>query len=270
VLDYEAIVQRNIGILTWEQQERLRRATVAVAGVGGVGAIAAERLARLGIGAIRIADPETYEPSNLNRQLGATTHTIGRDKAEVIGEMLRTINPSLMLTSWSEGISPENVDAFVSGADVVVDEIEHTHLDSVVALYRAAREHDQFVVTAFAIGFGATLLVGDPNGMTLEEYFGIPENANGETLRQFRVPIEKMCPRPPGYADEETSRRIRRGGPPHMPTLSVGCSLAGSLVAAEVASILLGIRKPRVVPSYTAIDLIDQWATFGHLQARGR
>lgn len=212
MIDYEAIVQRNIGILTRDQQDWLRRATVAIAGVGGVGAITAERLARLGIGAIRIADPETYEPSNLNRQLGAATDTLGHRKVEVVGAMLRAINPALNMTCWSEGISADNADAFVSGADAVVDEIEYAYLDRIISLHRAARKRELFTVFALAIGFGASLFVCDPKGMTFEEYLGIPEGADDEALRRFRVPIEKMCPRPPEYADEETSRRIRGGG----------------------------------------------------------
>src|SRR4029077_14670114 len=55
---------RNIGWITEEEQELLRRSTVAIAGCGGTGGVAAELLLRAGIGEIRIADPELFDSSN--------------------------------------------------------------------------------------------------------------------------------------------------------------------------------------------------------------
>ena len=67
---------------------------VLVVGLGGVGGYAAELIARAGIGRMTIVDADTVQPSNINRQLVATTETIGQAKLAVLTERLRSINPS--------------------------------------------------------------------------------------------------------------------------------------------------------------------------------
>ena len=73
--------------------EKLARSRVLVLGLGGVGGAAAEMLARLGVGRLTLADGDVFSPSNLNRQLGALSSTLGRNKAEVWRERCLAINP---------------------------------------------------------------------------------------------------------------------------------------------------------------------------------
>jgi tRNA A37 threonylcarbamoyladenosine dehydratase len=82
--NYEQAFQRTLGWVTEEELLTLRQKRVAIAGVGGVGGGYALTLARLGIGNLTIADPDTFELANFNRQVGANIATIGRSKAEVI------------------------------------------------------------------------------------------------------------------------------------------------------------------------------------------
>ncbi len=96
---------------------------VAVFGLGGVGAWCAEALARSGVGHLLIVDDDTVAPSNLNRQLPATVHTIGRAKAEVMRERLLAINPAIDLTVRAERYTPENAGTFTL-PPVVVDAID--------------------------------------------------------------------------------------------------------------------------------------------------
>jgi len=81
---YSKMVSRNIGIFSTEEQQKIKNAKVAIAGAGGVGGLLAERLIRLGVNFLKISDPETFEISNLNRQLGCNSETIGKFKASVI------------------------------------------------------------------------------------------------------------------------------------------------------------------------------------------
>lgn len=73
--------------------EKLARSHVCVVGLGGVGSWAAETLARSGVGELTLIDQDEYGESNINRQLGAVTATIGVAKAEVMAERVRAINP---------------------------------------------------------------------------------------------------------------------------------------------------------------------------------
>lgn len=84
-------------LLGEEGVKALGRASVLVVGLGGVGAYAAECIARAGVGRMVIVDGDRLHPSNLNRQLPALHSTLGRFKAEVIGERLLDIHPDLKL-----------------------------------------------------------------------------------------------------------------------------------------------------------------------------
>ena len=73
--------------------ERLRQTSVIIFGVGGVGSWCAESLIRSGVGRLTMVDPDTVQPSNINRQLMATTGTVGQPKAEVLRRRLLDISP---------------------------------------------------------------------------------------------------------------------------------------------------------------------------------
>ena len=74
--------------------DRLEAATVAVFGIGGVGSYAVEGLARAGVGHIVLIDSDTVCLTNVNRQIHATTATVGRAKTLVMKERIQAINPA--------------------------------------------------------------------------------------------------------------------------------------------------------------------------------
>ena len=90
---YAEAFKRNRGLITEEEQEKLRNSRVAIAGMGGVGGVHLVTLARLGIGKFTIADPDVFEVANFNRQYGATISNVGRNKAEAMAEAALDINP---------------------------------------------------------------------------------------------------------------------------------------------------------------------------------
>jgi tRNA A37 threonylcarbamoyladenosine dehydratase len=103
----------------------LKTAGVALFGVGGVGSWCAEGLVRSGIGKLTIIDSDVVNPSNINRQLPATSITVGRPKVEVLGERLREINPDAEITALRRTYSWEVRDEFdLSGYDYVIDAID--------------------------------------------------------------------------------------------------------------------------------------------------
>lgn len=74
--------------------EKLKNSHVAVFGLGGVGGICTEALARSGVGKLTIIDRGVVTPSNINRQIIATTATIGANKVDAMAERIRLISPS--------------------------------------------------------------------------------------------------------------------------------------------------------------------------------
>lgn len=116
---FNALWGRSQLLFDDNDRQRLKGAVVGIAGVGGVGCIIVEMLARTGVGSLRLADPDTFESSNLNRQLFATLSTLGQNKAQVAKERVHEINPYCKVTVYPQGINKQNVHEFVRGADVV-------------------------------------------------------------------------------------------------------------------------------------------------------
>ena len=94
MFDYATAFSRNLGLVSEEEQQKLRKTRVAIAGVGGVGGAYALALARLGIGHFHIADLDVFELPNMNRQFGATMSTLNREKTTVLMDMIKEINPT--------------------------------------------------------------------------------------------------------------------------------------------------------------------------------
>ena len=117
--------QRTEMILGAQSMAALKSARVAVFGLGGVGSYAAEALVRAGVGHISLLDGDVYELSNLNRQLYATTDTLGRPKAEAARERALSINPECDVKALSLFYSQENADSVdLSTFDYVADCID--------------------------------------------------------------------------------------------------------------------------------------------------
>ena len=93
MFSYSEAFRRNIGWVTEAEQQVLRGKRVAIAGLGGVGGAHLLTLTRLGIGRFHLADFDRFELHNFNRQVGATVHTVGRPKVDVMAEMASAINP---------------------------------------------------------------------------------------------------------------------------------------------------------------------------------
>ena len=119
-------LERTELLLGKEKLDLLRQAHVLVVGLGGVGAYAAEMIARAGVGRMTIADADTVAPSNINRQLVALHSTVGRQKAEVLADRLRDINPAIGLTIVNRYIRDEETYTLLDAAayDFVVDAID--------------------------------------------------------------------------------------------------------------------------------------------------
>lgn len=261
---YKAIFCRNIGILTESEQDKLRRSTVAIAGMGGVGGLLAERLVRLGVGQLKITDPGAFEESNLNRQFGSFMLNLGQNKAEAVFKQIRDINPQAQIHCSDTGVITEN-DArlFVSDCDLVIDEMDIGSFKESVLLQRAARDRGIYYLFTSALGFGALVVIFDPQGLTLEEYNKLPPNVDLTDTKKLRVPLERILPVMPSYATAAAAaapdlvQKIISGQIP-APTTSIGAGLASILAANEAMNVILKKRDIAKAPQYTYIDLLDQ------------
>lgn len=119
------ILQRSRLLYGDTVMERLAGARVIVFGVGGVGSWCAETLLRTGIGHITLVDADCVDITNINRQLPATSLTVGRPKADVLRERFLEIMPSADVRSVVKYYDAESADSFdMASYDVVVDAID--------------------------------------------------------------------------------------------------------------------------------------------------
>lgn len=107
-----------------ENVEKLNNSKVAIFGIGGVGSFVVEGLARAGVGNFILVDNDSVAESNLNRQIIATTKTIGKLKVEVMKNRILEINPNANVETHSEFFMPESPNFFDNTVDYIVDAID--------------------------------------------------------------------------------------------------------------------------------------------------
>jgi ThiF family len=169
-----------------ESQQKLADAVVGVAGCGGLGSYLAIQLARVGIRHIKIADPDSFEESNINRQLGAGANSLGRNKALVVGDIIREMTPDVTVDIYPEGLQRHTAESFVSGTDLLFDCTDFYLLDERYALHRAYRGHSRTrtMLCACIWGWGTAIYKFDRNGVTYEQ---LTEVSEGEDLTPQKI-----------------------------------------------------------------------------------
>lgn len=131
-----------------EAVERLNRCSVAVVGIGGVGGICAEALARSGVGRLILVDGDAVEATNINRQVVAFTATVGKNKALVMAEQIRAMNPEIAVQAYPVFFTQDEFP--IEGLDYVVDAIDSA--DDKVQLIRRCGALGVPVISAMGAG----------------------------------------------------------------------------------------------------------------------
>ena len=120
-----AIFRRSELLLGGEAMDRIAQKRVIIFGVGGVGSWCAESLVRSGVCHLTIVDSDCVCTSNINRQLMATTKTVGQPKVDVLKERLLSINPSAEITALQKVFNEETASEFeLDSYDYIIDAID--------------------------------------------------------------------------------------------------------------------------------------------------
>lgn len=185
--DYGEMTRRNIGFISETEQERLRAGRVFVCGAGGMGGACLQTLVRAGVGTLEIADFDTFEVSNLNRQVFASIPDLGQPKVEVTARHLREVHPNVALTlhgrDWLDAI-----DEILSRCKVVVNAMDD--LVAGIQLYRAARKHGATVIDAYSSTLPSVFVVR-PDDPRPEERLGYP--TRGVSPQRFTPAMIETC-----------------------------------------------------------------------------
>ena len=173
------ILLPQIGV---EGQERLLSARALVVGAGGLGSPAALYLAAAGIGTIILADGDTVDLTNLQRQILHRSDRIGRPQAESGRETLFAINPGCQVIALPERLAGMRLDAEVAAADVVLDCCDNFATRH--AINRACVKFAKPLVSGAAIRFDGQISVFDPGKPDSPCYHCLfPEGEDVEEVR---------------------------------------------------------------------------------------
>lgn len=241
-------------LLGKEAIEKLKASTVAVFGIGGVGSYVAEALARSGVGKLVLFDDDEVNITNINRQLIATTKTIGRKKVDIMAERILDINPDAEVEVNACFYLPENADQYdFSNYSYIVDAV-----DTVAAkLEIITRANEKNIPVMSSMGAGNKL---DPTRFEVADIYKTSVCPLAKVMRnelrkrgisKLKVVYSKEEPIKPkdmneicelncDCPEESTSRIIRKRAIPG--SVAFVPSVAGLIIAGEVVKDIINAR----------------------------
>ena len=255
---YQTQVDRNLGLVTPQQQEELRSAHVVVMGLGGIGGICLEILVRSGIGSFCIVDKDSFDASNLNRQIFAFQHTLGEKKIDTAERFAKDINPDVKIYKFEtvteqnvgQVIPPDKTTAIVMGID---------DLKPCIIASRQAKKRNIPIVEGWALPY-ANVRVIDNTTSDLESFYNLPtiqrsiseisdeefKKMNFDVLMQFGA-IDGLS----SFYSEQTPARIQEGKTPSFAPIVWFSSV---MMATETIKLILGWGTIARGPGYTMYD----------------
>lgn len=192
-------------------------------------------LTRLGIGKFHLADFDRFDAANSNRQAGASVATLGQLKVDVLARMARDINPELELSLFADGVTAENVDAFLSGVDIYIDGLDFFAFEARELTFAACYAASIPAVTVAPLGMGAALLNFLPGMMTFEQYFRVQDVSETEKRIRFLVGLSPSMLQRGYLADPAFVDFARKRGP----STVMACQLCAGIAATEALKIML-------------------------------
>ncbi len=142
---------RTISMVGEENFSALNNASIAVFGLGGVGGYAVEGLARCGVGNFYLCDCDVFSQSNLNRQILATSHTIGKSKTQTAKERVLSINESANVTTFDCYFNRDTAENFpFVKFDYIIDCIDS--ITSKILLCEIAAEKNIPIISSMGTG----------------------------------------------------------------------------------------------------------------------
>jgi len=250
-MDYDQLFYRNRGIFSKTEQEKIRQGSVLIVGCGGIGGAVAIMLARSGVGRFVLVEFDSYEPTNMNRQIACFDHTIGRNKAQVVKEHILRINPESEVTVYDRYLPHPEIAELIPQVDLVFPAADDFAFS--VFVFRDARRLGKTALMVVPAGGWANVSLFPPDRPSPEDMEGVPKLDTYEALREVlatrKYKLGTYLYVPFGDWRIDYYRRfIEEGLPPTQICPLVW--LSSSLGAMEVVKFLCGKWKPVTSPRY--------------------
>ena len=193
----QAIFRRSELLLGDEAMGRIAEKRVIIFGVGGVGSWCAESLVRSGIRKLTIVDSDRVCITNINRQLMATTKTVGQVKVDALKERLLSINPSAEITALQQIFTAESASEFcLEEYDYIIDAIDSLKDKALLILMATSLPSlrgDKRGAPKFFSSMGAALKL-DPTKIQVAEFWKVKGDPLARALRN-RFKRDKQFPK---------------------------------------------------------------------------
>jgi tRNA A37 threonylcarbamoyladenosine dehydratase len=196
----QAIFRRAELLLGDDAMNRIAEKRVIIFGVGGVGSWCAESLVRSGIRKLTIVDSDCVSVTNINRQLMATTKTVGQVKVDALKERLLAINPSAEITALQQVFSADTASQFgLEGYDYIIDAIDSLKDKALLILLACQSKAKLFSSMGAALKLDPTRIktaefwkvTGDPLARALRNRF---KKAQQKPQRKFQCVFSEESP----------------------------------------------------------------------------
>ena len=218
-----------------DAMEILQNAKVAVFGVGGVGGFTVEALVRSGVGKFDLIDNDTVSVSNLNRQIIATTDTIGKPKVEVMRDRILSINPKAEVTIRQSFFLPEKKDEYDFGEYAYVVDAVDT-VTAKIAIIQFSKEAGVPVISSMGTGNKLNPMELEVTDIAKTSVCPLAKVMRKELkdrgIKNVKVVYSKEQPICPKVALEEVDPVAKRRGTPG--STAFVPSVAGLIIASEV------------------------------------
>ena len=132
---YWDMITRQKDLINRKEQLKIKNSKITVIGCGGIGGAAIEMLARIGAENLLIVDKDSFDVSNLNRQLMSSINSIGKSKVQATMERLLLINPQLKIEAVETELDQDNAEEILKDSTLVIDALDNLISRIIICLF---------------------------------------------------------------------------------------------------------------------------------------
>src|SRR5487761_2505204 len=258
LVEREGLYARNWAFIDAALQKKLGTQRLLFAGTG-LGSMIARAAAQTGFQRFILADGDVVERSNLNRQ-DFTGAQIGQNKAEAIAQMLQSIQPHAEIEVIPRYLTPDDFPSLVARSDLIVNTIDLDN-PAFLALNRITHAQQKYCLFPMNLGWGGSLLVFSPRGITLDEYLTLddPERDPSAAVTDL---IGRVVLSLPGGVPNEVAHVLRQFQErtsetwPYDPQLGIASHLTAAICARAAVALTAG-EPVREAPDVIWVNAYD-------------
>lgn len=237
---YWELITRQKDIINKKEQLKVKNSKITVIGCGGIGGATIEMLARMGAENLTIVDKDSFDVSNLNRQLVSSMDNIGNSKAQSTRERILSINPHTAVEVFDGKLDQENVKEIIGGSVVVIDALDN--LISRVVVSRSTYELQIPFVHGSVHGTMGQITTFTRETPQYEDIFKLP-SFNRDLTDEIISKIRKLNINPP-------------------PVIGPVPNIVGCLQSFEALKLITSKGSPVLSPEVLMFDLMNKKAFY--------